>query len=326
MQAKDILQSPPLSILTVDDSPSDRALLSAKLHKFGHRVTEAADGYHALACLSDKLNKIDLILLDVRMPGIDGFELAQHIRKHEQEQDEEWRPIIFLSGRSGTETIVRGIEAGGDDYLTKPVDSVLLQAKIIVMQRIAATRKNLLVSKQQLEVLAHTDELTQLSNRRHFQSILDSEIARAERYNTPLSVAYMDLDHFKQVNDTHGHKAGDIVLQRVTDTLTKNLRNIDSIGRVGGEEFCFCLPGTDAKNALGPCERYRLLIENLSIPIDSQKLNVTASFGLTSYIPGEDDASSLMMRADKALYQAKKNGRNRIEIIYPWDNPYTSAV
>jgi len=304
-----------LSILVIDDSSSDRLLLSTKLQHMGHQVKKAEDGQHALTLLSDNFSEIDLILLDVIMPGIDGFETAERIRKLEQVHDTKWHPIIFLSGKSDNNSISHGIESGGDDYLTKPIDVSLLRAKISAMQRIASCRKDLLVMNQQLEVLAHTDELTQLPNRRHFQDILESEIARANRYNMPISIAYMDLDHFKKINDTHGHKAGDIVLQNVTGMLAKNLRNVDSMGRIGGEEFCICLPSIDAKNALGPCERYRLLIENLSIATDSQSLNVTASFGLTSLIPGEDDANSLMMRADKALYRAKENGRNCIDVI-----------
>ncbi len=307
--------SPALSILIIDDCISERSLLSAKLHQLGHLVVEARDGYHALACLSNQLMEIDLILLDVRMPGIDGFETAQRIREFEQKQDEEWHPIIFLSSRTDTQTIAQGIAAGGDDYLAKPVDIILLQAKIKAMQRIASTRRKLLIAKRQLDILAHTDDLTQLPNRRHFQNILNAEIARSNRYDMPLSVAYMDLDHFKLINDTHGHKAGDIVLQSVTSILAKNLRNVDSIGRVGGEEFCFCLPGANVSSAMEPCERYRLLIENLLIPVDSEKLKITASFGLTSFITGKDDASSLMVRADRALYLAKKNGRNCIKII-----------
>lgn len=308
-----------LSILLIDDSPAERSLLSTKLRYMGYQVIESSNGNLALELISDPLIHIDIILLDVLMPDIDGFETAKLIRKFEKKQITKWHPIIFLSGRSDINSITQGINSGGDDYLIKPVNSSLLEAKISAMQRIAETRKELLVANQQLEVLAHTDELTRVPNRRHIQNILESEIARATRFNTPLSIAYMDLDHFKQINDTHGHKAGDAVLQKITEMLTSNLRDVDSIGRIGGEEFCICLPGTDARNALVTCERYRLLIERLAIPTDTEILHITASFGLTSFIPGDDNVSSLMMRSDKALYRAKESGRNRIEIIFPWD-------
>jgi len=305
----------PLSILIIDDSSSERILLGTILRKQGHAVTEAAIGLQALTLLSDKSKIFDLIFLDVRMPGIDGYETARRIRAIEKEQSEEWCPIIFLSGQTNPENIADGIAAGGDDYLAKPVNSIVLNSKIAAMQRIADMRQQLLRSNQQLEVLAHTDELTQLPNRRHFLGILDSELARARRHNTPLSIAYMDLDHFKEINDTHGHEAGDAVLLSVAKMLSKNLRSEDSIGRIGGEEFCICLPGADTAQSLEPCERYRSLIENLKIPMASQILTVTASFGLTSILPDSDDPTRLLARADEALYQAKQHGRNCIEVI-----------
>ncbi|NOX91285.1 MAG: diguanylate cyclase [Gammaproteobacteria bacterium] len=305
-----------LSILIIDDSTSERVLLRTLLRKSGHAVTEAATGLHALALLSDKSKMFDLIFLDVRMPGINGYETAHRIRDIEKEQSAVWCPIIFLSGHTDPEDIANGIAAGGDDYLAKPVNAIIVNSKITAMQRIANMRQQLLVANQKLETLAHTDELTRLPNRRHFLDILDSELARAQRHNTPLSIAYMDLDHFKQINDTHGHEAGDTVLLSVANVLSKNLRSEDSIGRIGGEEFCICLPGADATRSLEPCERYRSLIENLKIRTSVQTLTVTASFGLTSILPGSgsDDTGHLLARADEALYQAKQHGRNRIEV------------
>lgn len=307
----------PLMIMIIDDSCSERSQINAKLSSLGHHTIEASSGNKALEYLSQDIILFDLIILDVQMPNMNGFETAINIRAMEKQRDMEWHPIIFLSGHTDAKMIEQGIEAGGDDYLTKPIDTIVLKAKIAAMQRIANIRKKLISAKEQLEVLAHTDELTQIPNLRHFKNILNSEIGRAHRFNMPLCIAYMDLDHFKLINDTHGHPAGDIILQSITDLLSKNLRNVDNIGRVGGEEFCLCLPDTDIKDALTTCERYRLLIENLSVSTDSQTLTVTASFGITSFVPDQDDVNSLMCRADKALYQAKQNGRNRIEVITP---------
>lgn len=308
MQTLKNQSSTSLSILIVDDSSSERTLLSARLRGFGHRTTEAADGLSALDYLADDEQQFDLIFLDVRMPGLDGFETAQSIRKLEEKRTEEWRPIIFLSGRTEPSDIAQGIEAGGDDYLAKPIDTTVLKAKITAMQRIANMRRRLVVQ-------AHTDELTQLPNRRRFLAILDTEIARARRYNTALSIVYLDLDHFKQINDTYGHDAGDIVLCTVAKALSGKLRTEDCIGRLGGEEFCICLPGANAENSIEPCERYRSLIENLVIDSGSQSLKVTASFGLTSFNHLSDSRSSLLARADEALYQAKQGGRNRVSVI-----------
>lgn len=305
-----------LSILIIDDSPSERARLGAMLTQLGHQVTACASGGDGLDALANDQAEIDLVLLDVLMPGIDGFETARCIREWEQSQGEEWHPIIFLSGRTAPENIAEGVSAGGDDYLVKPVNGVVLKAKIAAMQRIATMRQRLLATKQQLEIQANTDELTQLPNRRHFLSILDAELSRAKRHNTPLAVAYLDLDNFKKINDNYSHKAGDAVLRAVAKVLSDNLRTEDSLGRIGGEEFCFCLPGTGTHHGKSPCERYRALIEGLSIECgESQRLAITASFGVTSFIPGSDDASQIIARADKALYQAKEKGRNRVEVI-----------
>jgi len=315
MQTLPSLHSRPLSILIIDDSTSERVLLRVMLLRLGHSVKEAATGLHALELFADKSQTFDLIFLDVCMPGIDGLETAHRIRTLERKQSEEWCPIIFLSGRAAPDDIARGIEAGGDDYLAKPVNATIIKSRIVAMQRIADMRQRLLTAKQQLDVLAHTDELTQLPNRRHFLATLNAELARAKRHNTPLAIAYMDLDHFKHINDTHGHETGDAVLRAVANVISTNLRIEDSIGRIGGEEFCICLPDADAAHSLKPCERYRSLIENLKIHTPTHTLTVTASFGLTGILHDSDDSARLLARADAALYQAKQNGRNRVEVI-----------
>jgi two-component system, cell cycle response regulator len=304
-----------LFILIVDDSVSERALMQAKLQKLGHQSIESSDGTHAIKTFTDNSKKIDLILLDISMPGINGYETAQRIRALEKEREEEWCPIIFLSVKNEPEDIAMAIEAGGDDYLFKPVDTIVLRAKIVAMQRIANMRYRLLETQQKLEKQAHIDELTQLPNRRYFFKMLNNELGLARRHGIPFSVGYMDLDHFKQINDTYGHEAGDDVLRDISTLISDNLRSEDLIGRIGGEEFCFCLPGTDASQTTFPCERYRSLIEELSIQIGTQLIKMTASFGMTTFRPESDDITSLVARADKALFKAKEQGRNRVECI-----------
>ena len=304
-----------LSILDIDDSISERAQINAKLSGLGHKIIEADSGHKAIEYIFHDMIVFDLIILDVQMPDMDGFETAIKIRELEKQHEMEWLPIIFLSGLTGAEMIEKGIEAGGDDYLTKPVDTIVLKAKIIAMQRIATMRQQLILAKQKLEVLAHTDELTQISNLRHFKNLLNIEIQRAHRFDMPFCIAYVDLDNFKRINDSYGHPAGDIVLKSVTSLIKTNLRSVDNFGRIGGEEFCISFPGTNVKNAQATCERYRLLIEKQSIVTDTQTLNVTACFGVTLFIPDQDDIQSMMNRADKALYVAKENGRNRVETI-----------
>lgn len=300
-----------MRILVIDDSPSDSAMISAWLGNAGHQVHCASNSQEGIAHLLQRDNDTDLILLDVLMPGTDGLETAQQIRALEDAQGLQWRPIIFLSGRVEAEDIAAGIFCGGDDYISKPIELMVLKAKMHAMQRIAKMRKQLINVQQRLEKEANTDTLTGLANRRHFMSVLNKEVARALRHQTPLALAYLDLDFFKRINDTYGHQAGDAVLKATTHYLSQSVREIDLIGRIGGEEFCLCMPGASLHQASLACERYRKGLQQLIVDTPPHQLQVTASFGITEFT-GNDDVEQLMARADNALYQAKNNGRNRI--------------
>jgi len=302
-------QPKPLSIMIIDDCQSERRLLRHKLHKFGHQVTEMKCGNDALAHLIEKnLKGYDLLLLDINMPGLSGLETAKQIRQLESTLNENWLPIIFLSGCSTPSDIALGIQFGGDDYLTKPLESTILNAKIAAIQRIANIH-------QQLQHQSSTDELTQLANRRHFFTTLESEMSRARRQDSPLAVAYLDLDYFKQVNDRYGHDVGDTVLRSIAEVLQQQLRSEDSVARLGGEEFAICLPAATLAQSIEACTRYRTLVEELAISHGPHTLNITVSIGLALYQPKHDTIDSLLKRADQALYLAKENGRNCIEVM-----------
>lgn len=301
-------------MLLIDDSPSDRALIAATLGQAGHIVVSAASSAKGIAQLVNPLHEYDLILLDVQMPGTDGLETAKQIRSLERDSGQQWRPIIFLSGRTAVDDIAAGIEAGGDDYLAKPVHSRVLKAKMQAMQRIVSMRCKLIATQKLLELEANTDGLTGLENRRHFTQLLTAEMARSTRYDTPLTLAYLDLDHFKQVNDSFGHPAGDEVLRRVALFFSDSIRSEDFIGRIGGEEFCLCMPGIGITAAHQACERYRQGIEALRIQSDAFEFQVSVSIGLTHLTPGDLNIDALFKRADSALYRAKHNGRNQIQI------------
>jgi len=315
MQAPSNIDDTSLSILLVDDSASERRLLGALLQTLGHQVVEAGDGREAVTRLRRVEHPFDLILLDVQMPQMNGYETARAIRALEQQQTACWSPIIFLSGKSTPDDIAQGIDSGGDDYLIKPVNGLILKSKIKAMQRIAGMRQQLVSLTQRLDRLAHMDELTELPNRRYFNSILDREIARARRYRSPLSVAYLDIDLFKRVNDNYGHDMGDQVLKAVAREVDNNLRAEDRIGRLGGEEFCICLPGSTLLNAFDACERYRQLLQALVIQHGENSVTVTASFGLTEFDPDSDNRDSVLARADSALYHAKSAGRNQVQSL-----------
>ena len=307
------LQLDPLSILVVDDSATERRLLAAILGRFGHKIREAANGEEAITFIKNDIGNIDLILMDVNMPGLNGYETANQIRNLEAHHGIEWQPIIFLSGRNSPNDIAMGIESGGDDFICKPVNSLTLQAKIHAMSRISKMRKRLIDVQRRLEKQAHFDELTGIANRRHFLNMLDREISRSHRHAIPLSLAFFDVDKFKQVNDTYGHNVGDEVLKSIAKTVSDNLRREDCFGRLGGEEFCVLLPGQDLTNAKRIIERYRTAIEAVIHDSDIGEFNVTASFGL-SELEKQDSVNSLLEKADRLLYQAKHNGRNRIEV------------
>ena len=301
-----------LKILIIDDSRVESRMFDTILTREGHEVIFTEDGKAALSMLSGEHADVDLILLDVIMPGIDGYEVARRIRIQETDDQDEWRPIIFMSGRHDADDIAGGIEAGGDDFLAKPVDAKVLKAKILAMQRIATMRRRLIEAQDKLARQAATDELTGLPNRRDFIDRLHDEIARASRHHSALSIAYLDIDHFKNVNDTHGHHVGDAVLRGVSSKLAVGMRDEDFIGRLGGEEFCICMPHcSDDKDRVA--ERYRRIVEDTEIHCDGVDLKVTASFGVTEY-HNEDTAEELLKRSDEALYEAKESGRNRVVV------------
>jgi len=301
-----------LRILVVDDSQTERLLFSAVLQRFGHEVIEACSGNEALTQVTENLNKIDLILLDVNMPDFNGYELAKKIRDLECEQAVEWCPIIFLSGSSSPEDIAMGIESGGDDFISKPPNSKTLQAKIMAMSRISNMRKRLIEIQKQLERQANYDEMTDIPNRRYFFAQLEKEIARSRRYDFYISIAYFDIDKFKSVNDSMGHKTGDQVLIGVAQEIQNQLRQEDMVGRLGGEEFCVYLVEQNLEKTKLVVERLRQAIEALRFQYQGQEFHVTASFGIAE-LTKDDTVDSLIEKADDLLYKAKNNGRNRVE-------------
>ncbi len=309
-----------MKILLVDDTPAELKIISTYLKKMGHELVSCTNGQEAVDCYQN--NSVDLVLLDIVMPLMDGYEAARRIRGLK----DGWVPIIFLSGRDSPQDIATGIEAGGDDYLVKPINEVILAAKMGAMERIAAMRERLIEVSSELEEanaelqkLADVDGLTGIANRRSLDSYLEHETARCIRENQPISLIMIDLDHFKAYNDYYGHLAGDNCLKRIADILkTKVRRPSDIAGRYGGEEFCIILPNTDAEGTKHVAEYLRLTVEELQIPHagNDEKGVVTLSLGVVTHYPDPSFAiSTLLNDADKALYHAKRCGRNRVEIF-----------
>src|SRR6478672_13264430 len=302
-------------ILIVDDHEDNVELLRARLESWGFETLTAKDGAEALAAIEEKLP--DLVLLDVMMPKIDGIEVARRVKNN---PDLPFIPIIMQTALDSTEAKVEGLEAGADDYITKPIDFPELKARLRSMLRIKRLQealeereRELLEVNERLRHMSQTDGLTGLDNRRNLNFRLEEMFQHAQRLNEPFSCVMCDLDHFKSVNDTHGHQAGDEVLKQLSTILKEEAREIDRVGRYGGEEFMLLLPGTVLDSAVTFSERVRKHIEGHTFSFPGGTLRRTASFGVSGWPhPKIRECDSLVRAADDALYVAKEMGRNRV--------------
>lgn len=299
----------PERILVVDDSPDNLEIISTRLRFRGYQVEEATRGHEALDRVRESTP--DLLLLDVMLPDIDGYEISRRIKRDDSLP---YVPIILVTARDSTRDKVAGLDAGADDYLTKPINFPELEARVRSMLRIKALQDELERKNRRLERLSISDGLTGLFNHRHIQEVLHEEFERAKRTDEPLTVAMLDLDRFKEVNDTYGHQTGDRVLQEAAWILRDTAREIDKLGRYGGEEFLAVLPDTDIDDGAVLAERVRRRLRRHRFRIGRRSpLRMTISAGVATYpAPGVDASSELVRRADRALYAAKTAGRDRI--------------
>ncbi|NBB94441.1 MAG: diguanylate cyclase [Planctomycetes bacterium] len=302
-----------MRILIAEDDPVSRLVLEATLTKWGHEVIATTTGGEAWEALQAP-DPPRLVVLDWMMPVMDGPDVC---RKMRQMSGGEYFYIVMLTAKSLIEDVVEGLDAGADDYLVKPFDKRELRMRIGSGQRIIELQKQLIAAHDQLTHQATHDGLTGLSNRAAIFEALDRERARARRQSAPLAVVMVDLDHFKAVNDTHGHAAGDAVLTKAAQRMVDTCRAYDVVGRYGGEEFLIILaPSTDSDEAGGLAERLRRTIAETPFEVpDGSQLTVTASLGVAS-TDRIDQASSdhLVHIADEALYAAKDAGRNRVVV------------
>jgi two-component system, cell cycle response regulator len=302
-------------ILVVDDHEDNIEVLRVRLESWGY-TTESCDNGEAALALVEK-SPPDLILLDVMMPDITGIEVARRIKGNRALP---FIPIIMQTALDSTEAKVEGLEAGADDYITKPIDFAELKARLRSMLRIKRLQealeereKELLEMNERLRFMSLTDGLTGLDNRRHLNDRIDEMFQHAQRLNEPFSIVMCDLDKFKSVNDSYGHQAGDEVLKQLAEILKDEAREIDRVGRFGGEEFMLLLPGTVLDAAVTFAERVRKRIERHTFTFVGGSTQRTASFGVAGWPhPKVQDSDSLVRMADDALYVAKETGRNRV--------------
>ncbi len=299
----------PARILVVEDSPDSLHMLSSRLRLRGYVVEEAISGEEAMVMIEN--SPPDLLLLDVMLPGIDGHEV---VRRMKGSSSLPFIPVILVTGRDSTPEKVAGLDAGADDYLVKPVDLAELEARVRSMLRIKRLQTQLEEKNRELERLSRTDGLTGLFNQRHIRELLNDEFERVRRSREPFSIALIDFDDLKRVNDSLGHQVGDRVLVEMARLLNLSTRRVDRVGRSGGDEFLILLPETPMQGAVICLERIRKKVENYPfLPDGDGHLPLTISVGIASCPdPGVPGPEELIRRADVAMYSAKHSGRNRI--------------
>ena len=278
----------------------------------GYDGIAAANGEEAFAIL-DRDESIDLVLLDLNMPEPDGFDILRRLKALDRRRD---IPVICLSARSAVEDKVAGLKLGAVDYLAKPFDMQELFARMARPLRVKRVLERLDRAKAAAERLSLTDPLTGLPNRRDLEHRLREEIDRSDRSSEPLGCLILDVDRFKLVNDEYGHAAGDAVLAEVASALQASLRSFDVVGRFGGDEFVALLPGATLEGARQVAEALCDVISTLSVTVTPkhEPIRLSISVGAVSHEPGSnEDAPALLDRADSALLEAKRAGRNRVE-------------
>ncbi len=289
------------SIAVVDDDETSGQIISACLESAGYQTTLIRDPRVAADDLGRALP--DLVLLDVAMPELDGFALCEQLRKNPALA---LVPIIFVTAKNDTAQKIRGLTVGGNDYIEKPFNPDELVARVSAhLERLRTIRE-----------LAIRDGLTGVYNHKFIEALIDQEVKRSLRYDTPLSFAIMDVDHFKHINDRHGHQTGDAVLTRMVSVLSGQLRTSDAVGRWGGDEFVIVLTETPLAAAEGVIRRVVSSVRAVEFspaPESAGNLRVTTSIGVSGLRKG-DTAALLIERADKALYRAKEAGRDRAEV------------
>jgi two-component system cell cycle response regulator len=295
----------PATILIADDSLVIRAIVRGALEEEGYLVIEADDGSTAIGQCREC--RPDVVLLDIEMPGLDGYQVLGQLKA-----DAELRniPVVFLTGRTSMEDIVAGLRGGAHDYLKKPFEPAELLARVGSAVHVKQLQDQLWERNVELNRMSRTDGLTGLYNRWHLEDELARQRSTARRHHDQLAVILFDIDHFKNVNDTYGHPAGDLVLCEFARRLGQELRAGDIAGRWGGEEFLLILPRTDLAGAVLVAERIRLATAATPTTAGGEDIKITVSGGCA--VGQAEEPSELIQIADDRLYEAKAAGRNRI--------------
>ncbi|KAB2951169.1 diguanylate cyclase [Heliorestis acidaminivorans] len=297
-------------ILIINDSSLEGRIMLDLLSCQGYHVNVARNGHEGLSMA--RSFDPDLIICDLVLPGLSGLELVNQLKEDLSTKKIE---IIFASGSNNKEDKIEAFKLGAFDYLLKPLD----YDEMLMRLELALRYKRSIDKLKRRETIIRADSLrdflTGLYNRQYLDQKMTEELARVKRYGNTFSILLLDIDFFKQINDTHGHLIGDKILIHVAGRLQLKVRSIDTVCRFGGEEFCVIAPETDITGASHLAEKLRKILGQEPVAISKElMIPVTASFGIAEYKGVDDTIQSLLERADRALYNAKKKGRNRVEI------------
>jgi len=295
----------PGTVLIADDSMVVRAVVRGHLESAGYVVIEAEDGEAAIVAAQGQ--RPDVILLDIEMPGMDGHQVLAELKSTDGVGQ---IPVVFLTNRAGMDDVVTGLRGGAHDYLKKPFEAAELVARVAAASQVKRLQDELRARNDELDRLSRTDSLTGLFNRRHLTEQIELLQRTAVRHADPLGLVLLDIDHFKSINDNHGHPAGDQVLRAFATRLKEQTRAADVAGRWGGEEFLVILPRTDLDGARELAERIRTATAAQPVILGETEISMTVSGGCA--LGPSAAVEELISTADACLYQAKQSGRNRI--------------
>jgi two-component system cell cycle response regulator len=300
-------------VLIADDDRVSCKLLGSLLTKWGYQTCTVDNGDDALRELT-KPDGPQLAILDWMMPGLDGVQVIKQLRAGHRKS---YTYALLLTSRERSDDLVEGLDAGADDYLTKPFDAQELRARLRIGGRIVELERRLLSALEDADYQATHDFLSGIYNRAAITGLLKREASRCKRSSEPMSVMMVDIDHFKSINDTYGHPAGDEVIKQVTLRISSVLRTYDAVGRFGGEEFLVLTPNCALGEAMAVAERLRLRVATDKVTVGELAIPVSVSIGVSAIREDIADVNVAVDTADLSLYAAKKNGRNRVECYLP---------
>ncbi len=310
-----------MKVLVADDSATSRQMLRSVLARWGYEAVLAENGAQAWEILANP-DPPPMAILDWVMPYMSGPEVCRRVREHHREP---YTYILLLTSKNTKGETVEGLEAGADDYIVKPFDHLELQMRLRTGKRIIDLQMNLLEAREELRERANKDLLTMLPNRSAISTVLRQEISRCHRDRRTVGVILLDIDHFKKINDSYGHFAGDAVLRETAVRLRMNMRPYDQVGRYGGEEFLVVLPNCDLEQASHQAERMRQRLQASTMALEGIDLVISASFGVTVSDGSERDPDVFVRVADEALYRAKAGGRNCVSRLTLEESTHWSA-